>query len=111
MTEPTPIKVYLDDNIFERQTPRGWVRVVDAQSAIFLLQTGVVEEISLDYDLSVSEPTGRVGDGVVVALWIAEAAKAGTMPPLKWSVHSESMAAWRVRQAMEAADLAWGASR
>ncbi|WP_349291695.1 cyclic-phosphate processing receiver domain-containing protein, partial [Achromobacter sp. Marseille-Q0513] len=42
------MKVFLDD---ERLMPEGWHRVYWPEEAIGLLETGTVEEISLDHDL------------------------------------------------------------
>lgn len=58
------MKVYLDD---ERTTPEGWVRTYNVPETIKLLETGQVEELSLDHDLG----TG-VQDGQGVTLWLKE---------------------------------------
>lgn len=46
------MKVFLDD---KRDAHEGWVRVHSAKEAIDLLDTGNVEEISLDHDLSLKK--------------------------------------------------------
>ena len=52
MDKEQPIKLYLDD---ERTCPEGWVLVKTAEEAIFMLDYGQVEEISLDHDLGDTE--------------------------------------------------------
>ena len=85
------MKVYLDD---ERSTPLGWQRVYWPDEAIALLETGQVEEISLDHDLG----DDIRGTGYDVVLWIEEAvATRGFQPPLI-KVHSANASA---RQKME----------
>lgn len=85
------MKVYLDD---ERKTPDGWVRVFWPDEAIELLETGEVEEISLDHDLGDDDR----GTGYDVVLWIEEAvATRGFVPP-KMVVHSANSSA---REKME----------
>lgn len=41
------MKLYIDDR---RPTPEGWEGTASISKAIYLLSTGFVEEISLDYD-------------------------------------------------------------
>jgi hypothetical protein len=60
------MKVFLDD---ERSTPDGWCRVFWPSEAIGLLESGVVDEISLDHDLG----DDSSGTGCDVILWIEEA--------------------------------------
>lgn len=55
------MKVHLDD---ERAAPDGWTRVYWPLEAIRLLETGAVEEISLDHDLG--DDTRRTGYEVVL---------------------------------------------
>lgn len=75
------MKVFLDD---ERVTPEGWTRVYWPQEAIFLLEMGDVEEISLDHDLG----DDKRGTGYDVLEWIeAEVVLNGFRPP-KIKVHS-----------------------
>jgi len=57
------MRVFLDD---ERTTPEGWVRVYWPDEAIALLESGAVEELSLDHDLGDDER----GTGYDVVLWI-----------------------------------------
>jgi hypothetical protein len=80
------MRVFLDD---ERICPAGWVRVFWLDEAIELLQTGQVEELSLDHDLGDDER----GTGYDVVLWIEEAvALRGFIPP-KIAVHSANSSA------------------
>ena len=60
------MKVFLDD---ERTTPAGWMRAYWPDEVIVLLETGQVEEISLDHDLG----DDARGTGYDVILWIEEA--------------------------------------
>jgi hypothetical protein len=80
------MKVYLDD---ERKTPLGWQRIYWPSEAIPLLESGDVEEISLDHDLG----DDARGTGYDVVLWIEEAvATRGFVPP-KITVHSANSSA------------------
>lgn len=76
------MRVWLDD---VRTPPPGWVWVKTAAAAVDLLDSGGVEEISLDHDLGDGEPSGYV-----VAVFIEERAYSGSMKPLKWAVHSNN---------------------
>lgn len=89
------MKLFLDD---ERPTPEGWVRVYWPDDAIRLLETGNVEEISLDHDLGDDER----GTGYDVILWIEEAvALRGFRPPII-TVHSaNSSAAAKMRAGVD----------
>ena len=80
------MKVYLDD---ERPAPVGWVRAYWPDEVIRLLETGSVEQLSLDHDLG--DDARGTGDDVV--LWIEEAvALRGFVPP-KITVHSANSSA------------------
>lgn len=84
------MKVFLDD---ERTTPEGWTRVYWPSEAIQLLESGQVQEISLDHDLG----DDARGTGYDVVLWIEEAvALRGFVPPVM-RVHSANAAAGRAR--------------
>jgi len=85
------MRVYLDD---ERTTPEGWVRVYWPDEAIALLETGQVEELSLDHDLGDDER----GTGYDVVLWVEEAVALHGFRPPRMSVHSANSSA---RQKME----------
>ena len=80
------MRVYLDD---ERTTPEDWVRGCWPDEAIALLETGNVEELSLDHDLGDDER----GTGYDVVRWVEEAvALRGFVPP-RMSVHSANASA------------------
>ncbi len=80
------MRVFLDD---ERTTPEGWIRVYWPSEAIALLQTGEVEELSLDHDLGDDER----GTGYDVVLWIEEAVALHQFIPPKMTVHSANTSA------------------
>lgn len=80
------MKVYLDD---ERPTPEGWLRVYCPDEAIRMLETGNVEEISLDHDLGDDER----GTGYDVILWIEEAVALRNFRPPRITVHSANSSA------------------
>jgi hypothetical protein len=90
------MKVFLDD---ERVTPDGWTRVYWPKEAIRLLESGTVEEISLDHDLG----DDARGTGYDVVLWIEEAVALRGFRPPKIFVHSANSSA---RAKMEAGVLA-----
>ena len=74
------MRVFLDD---KRTAPDGWLRVHWPTEAIALLETGSVEELSLDHDLGDDER----GAGYDVVLWIEEAvALRGFKPPRIWFI-------------------------
>jgi hypothetical protein len=50
-----PIKLYLDDL---RPTPPGWLGVKTVEEAIAVLQSGRVQEASLDHDLGLEHRSG-----------------------------------------------------
>ena len=80
------MRVYLDD---ERATPDGWIRVYWPEEAIALLESGQVEEISLDHDLGDDEH----GTGYDVVLWIEEAVALRGFKPPRMFVHSANSSA------------------
>jgi hypothetical protein len=80
------MKVYLDD---ERAAPPGWVRAYWPSEVIALLETGQVEELSLDHDLG----DDARGTGYDVVLWIEEAVAMRSFRPPKMSVHSANSSA------------------
>jgi hypothetical protein len=90
------MKVFLDD---ERATPEGWTRVYWPEEAIRLLDTGTVEEISLDHDLG----DDSRGTGYDVVLWIEEAVALRDFCPPKILIHSANASA---RAKMESGVLA-----
>ncbi|MFZ4287987.1 cyclic-phosphate processing receiver domain-containing protein [Variovorax sp. HJSM1_2] len=80
------MRVFLDD---ERPTPEGWHRVYWPEEAIQLLETGAVEEISLDHDLG----DDTHGTGYDVILWIEEAVVVRGFKPPHICVHSANSSA------------------
>jgi hypothetical protein len=80
------MRVYLDD---ERATPPGWVRVFWPDEAIALLETGQVDELSLDHDLG----DDQRGTGYDVVLWIEEAVALRGFRPPRMFVHSANSSA------------------
>ena len=80
------MKVFLDD---ERETPVGWVRAFWPSEVIALLETGTVEELSLDHDLG----DDQIGTGYDVILWIEEAVALRNFEPPRIAVHSANSSA------------------
>ncbi|MHA7681577.1 cyclic-phosphate processing receiver domain-containing protein [Cupriavidus sp. PET2-C1] len=80
------MKVFLDD---ERPTPDGWRRVYWPDEAVQLLESGAVEEISLDHDLG----NDARGNGYDVILWIEEAVALRGFKPPRIIVHSANSSA------------------
>lgn len=80
------MKVFLDDL---RAAPAGWVRACWPDEVIRLLETGAVEELSLDHDLGDDER----GTGYDVILWIEEAVALRGFLPARIVVHSANTAA------------------
>jgi len=80
------MRVYLDD---ERATPPGWVRVFWPNEAIALLETGQVDELSLDHDLG----DDQRGTGYDVVLWVEEAVALRGFRPPRMFVHSANSSA------------------
>lgn len=94
-------KLYLDD---ERRTPQGWVRAFTAPEAITLLLSGGIVEVSLDHDLGPEE----AGTGYDVATWIEEQAVLGSLPPLRWRIHSANpVGRARMEAALRSAERFW----
>jgi hypothetical protein len=75
------MKVFLDDL---RATPEGWVRAYWPDEVLALLETGCVDELSLDHDLGNEER----GTGYDVISWLEEAVYTRGFAPPKLSVHS-----------------------
>lgn len=89
------MKVFLDDL---RVAPDGWVHVYWPDEAIALLETGDVEEISLDHDLG----NDARGTGYDVVIWIEEAVALRGFQAPRISVHSANISARRkMEQAIE----------
>lgn len=96
------MKLYLDDKRTP-QTSLGWDIICrTAESAMQIVKTGVVTEISFDHDLG----AGR--SGYDVALLIEFLASKKLIPKMKWNVHSSNPpGANNIRLAMTSADLYW----
>ncbi|WP_026144135.1 cyclic-phosphate processing receiver domain-containing protein [Xanthomonas sp. SHU 199] len=80
------MRVFLDD---ERATPAGWTRAYWPDDVIALLQTGKVEELSLDHDLG----DDARGTGYDVVLWIERAVALRSFVPPRMHVHSANTSA------------------
>jgi len=77
------VRVFLDD---VRPAPEGWTHVRWPDEAIALLETGRVQELSLDHDLGDDRRTGYD-----VLIWIEEAvALRGFVPP-SITIHSANI--------------------
>jgi hypothetical protein len=75
----------------------------DGATAISLLETGRITEISLDHDL------GDGGDGYTIAKWIETEARIGRLNPIFWKIHSMNpVGTQNMRMALEKADEYWG---
>jgi hypothetical protein len=107
------MKLWLDDKRdpveFTGETDWTWVKT--AEEAINILFDGKVERVSLDHDLGPEYDTldgFQIGNGYMVAKFIEEHAFMHTLPPLKWSVHSQnSVGVASMRKALENADRYW----
>ena len=60
------MRVYLDD---VREAPEGWTRTFTPEQTIDLLQTGTVEELSLDHDLGLDTAESE-RTGYTVLVWL-----------------------------------------
>ena len=74
------IKLWLDDKRPMPDEYNVWCR--DANSAMILLETGLVDRISFDHDL------GSVFTGYTVANYIEALAQAHRIASMTWDVHS-----------------------
>jgi hypothetical protein len=79
------VKVWLDDL---RPAPAGWVHVMTVGEAIALLESGEVEELSLDHDLGLVGEQEREQTGYDVLTWIEQRVVTHGFVPPKLSVHS-----------------------
>lgn len=75
------MKIYLDDT---RDAPPGWTRTYWPDEVIALLQSELVEAISLDHDLG----DDSRGTGYDVILWIERAVAIDGFIPPPITVHS-----------------------
>jgi hypothetical protein len=53
------LRVWLDDDLDDRQAPEGWLQLITAREVCFLLLTGRVVELSLDNDLGDDRRFGK----------------------------------------------------
>jgi hypothetical protein len=70
------MRIFLDD---ERKPPEGWLLVGTPQKAIEWLQTGSVEEISLDHDLGDGPDNGYQA---VNGVWLTDHVPAQYLRPI-----------------------------
>ncbi len=104
------MRVWLDDL---RPMPDGythWAKTAD--EAIALLQTGEVEEISLDHDLGKSQSDGYTAEaeqtGYTVARFIEEGAVKGTVKRMRLRIHSQNpVGVKNIKAALRVAMRAW----
>ncbi len=92
-----PLKVWLDDRP-ERDPPaeEGWTIVRTPAEVVALLETGEVEELSLDHDLALWDESGREITGDEVVTWLMEAVVTRSFaPPKQIVVHSGNPAGRR----------------
>lgn len=75
------IMLYVDD---VRDAPPNWVTARDSKSAIAVLRSGLVDALSLDFDL------GGAGTIEPVLDWMETAAKNGWRPPRMMIAHSQN---------------------
>ena len=61
-----PLRVWLDDDLEDRRAPEGWVHLISAREAAWVLLTGRVVELSLDHDLSTAGDVEIFGRGAQV---------------------------------------------
>jgi hypothetical protein len=96
------MRIFLDDT---RPAPHGWVLARWPAEVIALLETGKVEELSLDHDLGDAHRTGYD-----VLVWIEEAvALRGFRPPVI-AVHSaNAVGRQRMARAIESIERLVGA--
>ena len=79
------VRVWLDDR---RPAPSGWYWCRTPAEAIALIETGGVEEVSLDHDLGLLDGDGREQTGYDVLVWIEEQLVVDGMVPPSLAVHS-----------------------
>ena len=79
------MKIYLDD--LRNAPDDSWTEIKSSKEAIELIQSGVVEEISLDYDLGFTKESG-----MDVLQWLYGKAKSGdfTIRYPKIKIHSDN---------------------
>jgi len=85
-----------------------WMWVKTAPDAIAVLETGIVDHISLDHDLGLLPEEGC---GYDVAKYVEEAAYFNKIPKLTWAIHSANpVGKKRMEAALVNADRYWKGS-
>lgn len=105
------MKVWLDDIRPIPEDFTHWAK--SAKEAIALLQTGLVEAISLDHDLGHSHSDGFAEEqtGYTVAKWIEEHAADGTLKEVIVYIHTQNVVGKaNIKMALRNAKLAWARS-
>ena len=99
------MKIWLDDI---RLPPSiEWTHFFTAKDVINALKTVPVDEISLDHDLGL--PESIYGTGYECAVFIEEGAFTGSIPRLKWHIHSQNVVGVeKMRKALQNANYLWG---
>ncbi len=91
MSDLPPIDLWLDDlRDPNRHGHIGWTWVKTVDEAIALLETGRVQQASLDHDLTVEQTLGRQSaepTGYSVVCWME---REGVWPPKGVKVHSQN---------------------
>lgn len=101
------MKLWLDDI---RPAPEGWTWIKDAWHAIALLAELCTISHSSDIEISLDHDLGddKNGTGYDVAKSIESGAHSGTIPRIKWNVHSANPVGRKnMIAALESADRAW----
>lgn len=98
------MRVYVDDNRVPECTHNWDVIARNFYAARFLILTGKVTNISLDWELQ----PGDAGTGMELAELILKGAQDGTIPRMGWYVHT-GHSGWgkKMRQVLHEADKAW----
>lgn len=65
------MKIWLDDI---REAPKGWTRCLRPDEVIEFIESGEVEEVSLDFDLDLVDGRGIDRNGEDVLKWIEQQA-------------------------------------
>ena len=90
-----PLRVWLDDDLVDRRAPDGWVHLVSAREAAWVLLTNRVVEMSLDHDLS-GDDDEIFGKGIQVVDFLDHAHGTGLLtdwPEDGISLHSANSSA------------------
>lgn len=98
-------KIWIDD---VRPAPDGWLWAKTSWVAIAMIEGAIVAnpdvslELSFDHDLSGDDTT------MPVARLIEAGAYAGTLAPIRWSIHSANpVGRMNLQAALESADRYW----